>query len=326
MQTTAKLFLATSNCVAICEQSTDGWRVIRRDLMGNYATCVLVLETQILVGTRNGIFRSDDGGDSWRSVNSGLNIRHIRWISANPGDPGRVFAGSEPAGIFISADGGNSWRNSPSVDVLRDAEGWYLPYSPEAGCVRGFAFSAAKSFAAVEVGGALVTDDHGETWILSKGPDSEDLKIHPDVHSIETHPGSAQLVAAATGGGLYYSRDSGKTWENRFPGSYCRALWWDAEDAKHILLGSADWVDRNGRIEETWDGGMTWRLASDGFSIPWRKNMVERFVQAGENLLAILSNGELWLSSLQQLFWRRILPEVRDIKAASFYSLNERGQ
>jgi photosystem II stability/assembly factor-like uncharacterized protein len=324
MQTNANLFLATSNCIAICEHSTDGWRVVRRDLMGNYATCVLALENQILVGTRSGIFRSDDGGDSWRAVNSGLNIRHIRWMAGYPGDQSRIFAGSEPAGIFTSVDGGNSWRNSPSVEALRDAEAWYLPYSPEAGCVRGFALSTAKSFAAVEVGGLLVTDDDGETWSLNTEPDSEDYRIHPDVHSIETHPGSTNLVAAATGGGLYYSSDGGKTWENRYPGSYCRALWWDSNDANHILLGSADWVDRNGRVEESWDGGTNWRLASDGFSIPWRKNMVERFVQAGNDLIAVLSNGELWLSSLQQLFWRRLLPEVRDIKAASFYSMKER--
>lgn len=325
MQTNPNLFLATSNCVAICEQSTDGWRVVRRDLMGNYATCVLALENQILVGTRNGIFRSDDGGDSWRAVNSGLDIRHIRWMAGYPGDRSRIFAGSEPAGIFTSVDGGNSWRNSPSVQLLREAEGWYLPYSPEAGCVRGFAYSAAKSFAAVEVGGLLTTDDDGETWRLINEQDSVDHRIHPDVHSIETHPGSVQLVAAATGGGLFCSSDGGETWENRFPNSYCRALWWDSKDANHILLGSADWVDRNGRIEETRDGGITWRLASDGFSIPWRKNMVERFIQVGEDLLAVLSNGELWISSLQQLFWRRILPEVRDIKAASVYSVKERG-
>jgi hypothetical protein len=44
--------------------------------------------------------------------------------------------------------------------------------------------------------------------------------------------------------------------------------------------------------------------------------MVERFVQAGGDLLAVLSNGELWISALDQLAWQRILPEVREVKAA----------
>jgi hypothetical protein len=76
-------------------------------------------------------------------------------------------------------------------------------------------------------------------------------------------------------------------------------------------------VDRNGRIEETRDGGITWSLASKGLDLPWRTQMVERFTQVGDELLAVLSNGELWISSIDQIAWRRILPEVRDVKAAS---------
>ena len=101
MDSKARLLLATSNCVAICEPAGDDWRVVRRDLMGNYATSVIAQEGQALVGTREGIFRSEDGGDSWRAVNNGLTIRHIRWMAADPDHPGRIFSGSEPAGDGI---------------------------------------------------------------------------------------------------------------------------------------------------------------------------------------------------------------------------------
>jgi hypothetical protein len=43
--------------------------------------------------------------------------------------------------------------------------------------------------------------------------------------------------------------------------------------------------------------------------------MVERFVRAGENLFAILSNGELRLKPLKQAKWQRVLPEIARIKA-----------
>jgi hypothetical protein len=43
--------------------------------------------------------------------------------------------------------------------------------------------------------------------------------------------------------------------------------------------------------------------------------MVERFVQTGENLFAILSNGELRLKPLKQATWHRVLPEIAGIKA-----------
>jgi photosystem II stability/assembly factor-like uncharacterized protein len=245
-----------------------------------------------------------------------LAIRHIRWMAADPDRPGRIFSGSEPAGIFVSSDGGNSWQGCPEVVDLRDKQGWYLPYSPEAGCIRGFAFSSPRVYAAVEVGGFLSSDDHGSTWQLGTERVQDDYKIHPDVHSIESHPASGSLLAAPTGGGFFYSDDGGVTWENRYQNSYCRALWWDPMDVDHMLLGSADWVDRNGQIEESRDRGMTWSPAAEGMDAPWRRHMVERFVQAGGDLLAVLSNGELWISALDQLAWQRILPEVREVKAA----------
>ncbi|MGB5846409.1 MAG: hypothetical protein WBG94_18345 [Anaerolineales bacterium] len=317
MDSRALLLLATSNCVAICEPIGHDWRVVRRDLMGNFATSVIAQGDRILVGTRVGIYRSEDRGDSWKAVNNGLTIRHIRWLAAHPDDPGRIFAGSEPAGIFLSLDGGHSWRGCPEVEEMRDMQGWYLPYSPEAGCVQSFAFSGARAYAAVEVGGTLVSGNYGEAWELGEKSKPAGSSIHPDVHSIATHPASSSLIAAPSGGGFYYSADGGATWENRYPNSYCRAVWWDAGDADHMLLGSADWVDRNGRIEETRDGGITWSLASKGLDLPWRTQMVERFPQVGDDLLAVLSNGELWISSKDQIAWRRILPEVRDVKAAS---------
>ena len=317
MEGSARLLLATSNCIAICEPSGEDWRVARRELMGNFVTSVIAYGEKILVGTRSGIYHSDDEGDSWKAVNNGLTTRHIRWLAAQVDHPGRILAGSEPAGIFLSLDGGNSWRGCPEVQDLRDRQGWYLPYSPEAGCVRGFAFSGARIYAAVEVGGTLVSEDSGETWGYTDVPASPDNRIHPDVHSIESHPGPDNLVASPTGGGFYYSDDGGMSWENRYPNSYCRALWWDPEDEDHMLLGSADWVDRNGRIEETRDRGLTWRLAPTGLEVPWGMYMVERFSQAGDDLLAVLSNGEVWISPLEKIEWRRILPEVRDVKAAS---------
>jgi hypothetical protein len=37
--------------------------------------------------------------------------------------------------------------------------------------------------------------------------------IYPDVHSLEVHQSSPDLVYAPTGGGFYRSNDGGKTWK-----------------------------------------------------------------------------------------------------------------
>jgi hypothetical protein len=140
--------------------------------------------------------------------------------------------------------------------------------------------------------------------------------VHPDVHSISVHPASSEIVTAATGGGLYRSTDGGKIWQNLYL-CYIRAVWVDPKDSQHIIAGPADGVSRNGRIEESFDGGQTWQPGSKGMNVPWPRHMVERFFQAGDNLFAILSNGELWLKPLGQANWHRVLPEILRIKAVA---------
>ena len=122
--------------------------------------------------------------------------------------------------------------------------------------------------------------------------------IYPDVHSISVHARSADLVLAPTGGGFYRSTDGGETWALLYD-CYCRAVWVDPIDPQHMILGPADGVDRNGRIEMTTDGGRTWLPASAGLKVPWRNSMVERFTQVDDDLLAVLSNGELFSARSQ---------------------------
>jgi photosystem II stability/assembly factor-like uncharacterized protein len=240
--------------------------------------------------------------------------------------PSFILVGTEPAGIFVSRDSGKTWHQNAEIVELRDKYGWFLPYSPEAGCVRGFAIAESgphksRVYAAVEVGGVLLSDDGGQKWHLAEGSDGKpDLnrepgaKIHPDVHSISVHPSSSDLVTAATGEGLYRSIDGGITWKCIYR-CYIRAAWVDPQDFLHIIAGPADGVSRNGRIEETLDGGQSWQPASIGMKSPWPRHMVERFYQHDKNLFAILSNGELWTRTSGQTAWQRILPGVSGIQA-----------
>ncbi len=317
------LLLATRNGLAVCARNGDDWRVERRGLDGINVTSVIAREGVILAGTTDGVFRSNDFGATWRAASNGLSTPHVRWMAFHPDVSDFEFAGTEPANIFVSRDGAASWRECPEVPRLRDEHGWMLPYSPEAGCVRGFTFNGSRAYAAVEVGGALRSDDGGETWSLCEGSNGDpDLEgppeplIYPDVHSILAHPSSPDLVFAPTGGGFYQSRDGGKSWTLIYD-CYVRAVWVDPREANHIILGPADNVDSNGRIEETRDGGATWELASNGLAVPWRRYMVERFAQVEDELLAVLSNGELLSTSLAQLEWKRILPDVKNVNAAA---------
>ena len=320
------LFLATRDGLVVARRGDEGWREAGRGLAGRRMTSVAARAGLVLAGGRNGIWRSVDLGKNWEEASQGLTVDHVRWLVQAPGLADSAFAGTEPAAIFVSHDGAASWRPCPEVSALRDRHHWSLPYSPEAGCVRGFALHGARAYAAVEVGGVLRSDDAGETWRLAEGSDGQPSfsappapRVDADVHSIAVHPSSPDLVDAPTGNGFYRSSDGGRTWK-RLYSCYCRAAWSDPDDARHIVLGPADGVDRNGRIEESNDGGQTWQVASTGLVVPWRDHMVERFVQSGDALLAVLSDGEIWSSPLSALSWQRLLPELGGVTAAAWLS------
>jgi len=324
----ATLWVATDQGVFSYQRESRGWSEMITGLEGIHITSLVSSSDFILAGSRHGVCRSADGGRSWQEANAGLEIKYVRWLATAQEKTSLIFAGTEPAGVFISLNDGLSWQACPEVIQMRNMHGWYLPYSPEAGCVRGFAIHGKRIYAAVEVGGVLRSDDGGESWQLvsgASGNPADDYRtpsssVNPDVHDLAIHPSSLELVYAPTGGGFYRSRDGGKSWELNYR-CYCRAVWVNPVNPEHLILGPADGVDRGGRIEMTLDGGKTWMPASVGLDVPWSHHMVERFYQVGEELLAVLSNGELYSTMISNLYWRRILPDLNSVNAIASLEL-----
>jgi photosystem II stability/assembly factor-like uncharacterized protein len=320
------MYVATDHGISVYERPAERWVQTLGGLDQHHVTSVAASRGEVLVGTREGVYRSIDGGASWWPFDEGMVERHVRWIAylAVPDGhsplPNGAVVGTEPAAIYVTTGAEQGWRRCEEVATLRDRLGWYLPYSPEAGCVRGFAFHGARGYAAVEQGGLLRSDDGGERWQLVAGSDGvprmpeSPTMIHPDVHSVAVHPSSPGKVVAATGGGLYASSDGGARWRQLYR-CYCRAVWVDPHNAEHIVLGPADGVSRNGRIERSFDGGETWQPGMDGSDTVWPRRMVERFTQVGDELLAVLSDGELIAAPLHTLKWRVILPSIQRVNA-----------
>jgi photosystem II stability/assembly factor-like uncharacterized protein len=325
-----KLIVTGRDGIRIFEKNEGNWEVIHHALEGEAFTSVCATSRLILAGSRSGIQRSMDFGRTWQGANQGLSVTYVRWMTIHPNED-LAFVGTEPAEIFRSNDGGLNWTSSANIEELRDRNGWFLPYSSGAGCVRGFDFHGIRGYAAVEVGGALWTNNAGETWSLvggssgvpSVGPPAG-AGVHADVHSIQTHPSSPELVYAPTGGGFFRSWDGGVTWDLRYR-CYCRAAWIDPLDPEHIVLGPADSVDRVGRIEESVDGGAHWVEITEDLETPWPRHMVERFIPVGDSLLAILSNGEMLSSRINPWGWSRFQSEFTGATAAAYVTMEMGG-
>mgnify|MGYP006282436473 FL=1 len=318
-----QLLLATQDGFSAWATEGGTWHCRVTGLADHHLTCLTATPNRFLTGTHEGVWRSDDSGKSWQDSSGGISLPHARWIASHPDDSSVVLLGTEPAGVFLSRDGGESWQQRPEISDFRDEGGWYLPYSPEAGCVRGFAFSGPRAYAAVEQGGMLVSDDTGESWRIAKGSTGETDTpvprgyIHPDVHSVCVHPSSADLVLAPCGGGFYRSTDGGAHWE-QIDDCYVRAVWCDPHDPDHMILGPADGVSSDGRIEVTRDGGDTWEPAWDGLECPWPDDMVDRFLTADDQIVGILSNGKLIAADPEELQWQRIIETETTVEAAAW--------
>ncbi|MDH3942827.1 MAG: hypothetical protein OEV06_01865 [Anaerolineae bacterium] len=63
----------------------------------------------VYAGTGDGVFKSTDGGESWRLLNIPFEQRRIFAVAVHPQDSEYLIAGVERMGAYISQDGGETW-------------------------------------------------------------------------------------------------------------------------------------------------------------------------------------------------------------------------
>lgn len=290
--------MGTSQGVRVLEQRRDKWHEVAHGIDLEISALVTRGDT-IYAGTYgHGIYVSTDRGSAWREWNSGLEFPFVRALALDPRDADLIYAGTEPAALY-AARPGEAWSEIHAVRALPGATEWSLPYSPRAGALRSFDFLADGTLVgAVEVGGVIWKADRAGWQINARG-------LHPDVHAV-AHDG--EWVLAATGGGIYRTREIGKKWE-RVENDYTRAL---LVLPDLILAGPAKSVGERGRIIASRDHGATWTGASDGLQIPI-PTMFEHFLAFGDGLFAVTEAGEVYHSPRDEIRWTRVLEEIPNV-------------
>ncbi len=173
----------------------------------------------------DGVYRSDDGGESWRHI--GLkNTRTITTIRVHPDDPNTVYVAalgdpyqpSRARGIYRSRDGGETWKKvlytsaeAGAIDLSMD------PSNPD----RMFATlwqvyrKPWKLWSGGPNSGLFESLDGGETW--AEITDRPGLPARPlGKMTVAISPADPDRVYAnieAKEGGLYRSDDGGQTWQ-----------------------------------------------------------------------------------------------------------------
>jgi hypothetical protein len=158
---------------------------------------------------RGGVFRSDDGGRSWRSV--GLAGQLVTAIAPSPVEPDVVWVGTEPSQVWRSADAGATWEETTRIETLSSSPTWSFPPRPDTHHVRWIAchpLEPGRLWVAIEAGALVSTIDGGRTWRdrVAGGP--------WDTHELAVHRDAPDTLRVSAGDGYFESDDAGATWRS----------------------------------------------------------------------------------------------------------------
>jgi photosystem II stability/assembly factor-like uncharacterized protein len=153
----------------------------------------------------DGIWRSEDGGDTWNYVQLNLPSGLIGKIdfAVTPADPDRVYAvveTKEPEeGLYRSDDAGRTWRLVSNHKPLLDRPFYYTnvdvdPTDPDKVWVSATQF--------------WYSGDGGESWERRSTP-------HGDNHDLWINPDDPRIMVQSNDGGANVTRDGGRTWSSR---------------------------------------------------------------------------------------------------------------
>ncbi|MCX6315410.1 MAG: hypothetical protein NTX08_11810 [Sphingobacteriales bacterium] len=207
-----------------------------------------------------GVFKTTDGGKTWKNVLFINNQTGCSDLVMEPGNPAVLYAGSwriqrtpyslesggDGGGIWKSVDGGEHWKNITTARGLPKGL-WGIVG------VTVCPSNTDRIYALVEnpSGGLFVSNDAGESWTLQ----SSDNNIRQRAwyySKVFVDPKNADLVYVLNVNFLK-SIDGGKTFRNiNTPHGDHHDLWIDPEDGNRMIVGD------DGGAQISVDGGNNW--------------------------------------------------------------------
>lgn len=221
-------------------------------------------------GFGDGIYRSDDGGATWK--NMGLKeSEHISKIIIHPEDPNTVWVASQgplwsaggQRGVYKTTDGGLTWKNTLSSGEYTGATDMVIdPRNPDR--LYAAMWQHHRTVAAYVGGGPesglWVSDDGGESWTeLENGlPKGNMGKIGLAISPMRPDVLYAAIELDRREGGVWKSTNRGASWKkmsNAVGGGtgphYYQELYASPHIFDRIYLAS-------NRSQISSDGGATW--------------------------------------------------------------------
>lgn len=202
----------------------------------------------LVAGTLAGVYRSDDGGTSWKLISppGSLEIHEIESVAIDPKNPSVIYAGTWHL-PWKTNDGGSSWQSIHN-GLITDSDVFSIIIDP---IQTNVVYASACS-------GIYKSDDAGELFHKIQGIPSSARRTRV----LMQDPENRAVVYAGTTEGLYKTADSGARWQRMTgPDVIVNDVYVDPRNPRHVLLAT----DRSGVLSSN-DAGVTFTSSNRGFS------------------------------------------------------------
>ena len=321
------VYIATVNGVYRAEQVAGSWvsRNPGLENLGPVTAPVLDPEfpERVFAGTiRAGIFRTRDGGATWKEINLGLSSQEVWSLSRHP-VTGVLYAGTSPAALFKSTDDGDRWTECDQIKHLPDRKSWSFPPAPHIPHIKQIALSEddpSLVFAAVEEGWVIRSRDGGVTWKnLKEG-------VSFDAHCVWISPEDPSLLICTSGEGVYRSTNGGESFvesNNGLDRTYMSPVVGHLARPRILFTAAAEvpppfWNRPEGASSAVFrseDSGSSWTRLTDGLPDPIRPAIraIEIHPENPDYILLGMFDGTLWVSPNGGRSFRKILEGLPSI-------------
>ena len=191
-----------------------------------------------------GIFKSTDGGRTWKQSSKGLIVRKVWELAAKPNQKGTVYAGTQYGHLFRSTNYGENWEEVTSLHEAPNRREWGIDwgYRTTGLALHTIRFDVNRPdmiYLVAAGNGTYRSDDGGETWKSIKAGTDRSCNIEPEKlissappdaspeeklarHLEELHSDTHKIIVSQKDGkifqqnhcGTFFSSNNGDLWKD----------------------------------------------------------------------------------------------------------------